>query len=165
MKLRQFAAAAAIAMAGTAAHALPANTLDLGVDPFTEPFAGLTSVAVLGGMTTTFTFELTTLSNLFGQLKQVSNDVTVTNITLAGKAPLSFSSSIVLPASDIGEFTFSNLSAGKYNLSFTATTNSIVAMYGGAVSVTPVPEAETYALALAGLGVVGLVAARRRKVQ
>lgn len=31
-------------------------------------------------------------------------------------------------------------------------------------SVTPVPEAETYALALAGLSVVGLAVARRRKV-
>jgi len=164
MKLRQFAAAAAIAMAGTAAHALPANTLDLGVDPFTEPFSAGTSLFVPGGVTTTFKFELTTLSNLFGQLKEIQNDVTVTNITLTGGTP-SFSSSIVFPASDIGQFTFSNLSAGKYDLSFTATTTSVFAVYAGAVSVTPVPEAETYALALAGLGVVGLVAARRRKAQ
>lgn len=36
------------------------------------------------------------------------------------------------------------------------------AAYSGELSVTPVPEPETYALLLAGLGVVGLVARRRR---
>lgn len=36
------------------------------------------------------------------------------------------------------------------------------ASYGGNVVLTPIPEPETYALMLAGLGVVGFMAARRR---
>lgn len=163
MKLRHIVLAAATALSAHVAHALPSNTTYLGVDPFTEPFAASTTMFVPAGVVSTFTFDLTTLSDLFGKLKQVSNDVTVTQISLSGGSLLS-PSLITLPASDVGTFSFSNLGAGSYSLAFTATTTSVVAMYSGAISVTPVPEAETYALALAGLGVVGLVAARRKRV-
>ncbi|MFX9665008.1 FxDxF family PEP-CTERM protein [Acinetobacter baumannii] len=36
------------------------------------------------------------------------------------------------------------------------------ALVSGALSVTPVPEPETYALLLAGLGLIGAAARRRR---
>jgi len=163
MKFRHIVLAAATALSAHAAYALPSNTSYLGVDPFTVAFAGGTFVSIPGGVTSEFTFDLTTLSDLFGTLKQVTNDVTVTQISLSGGTLMS-PSLISLPASDVGSFSFSNLGAGNYTLAFTATTTSMVAMYSGAVSVTPVPEAETYALALAGLGVVGLVAARRKRV-
>ncbi|NBD20644.1 PEP-CTERM sorting domain-containing protein [Aquabacterium fontiphilum] len=163
MKLRHIVLAAATALSAHVAHALPSNGTYLGIDPFTEPFAGGTSLFVEGGMTSTFTFDLSTLSDLFGKLKQIQNDVTVTKISLSGGS-LAIPALITLPASNTGTFSFTNLSAGQYSLAITATTTSVVAMYSGAISVTPVPEAETYALALAGLGVVGLVAARRKRV-
>ncbi len=53
------------------------------------------------------------------------------------------------------------LSAGAYTLTIGGNAGS-GASYGGNVVLTPVPEPETYALMLAGLGVVGFVAARRR---
>ena len=162
MQLRRLALAAVATLSVHAAHALPSNTIDLGVDPFTEPFAAGTSLYVPGGVESSFTFELTQMSNLYGQLKQVQNDVTVTSISLSGGSLLS-PSVISLPESDSGEFTFSYLSAGNYTLSFTAVTSSIFAMYSGAVTATPVPEAGSIALALAGLGVVGLVASRRKQ--
>lgn len=163
MQLRHLALAAAAALSVHAAHALPASSSYLGTDPFTEPFAGSTTMFMPGGITSTFTFDLTTLSGLYGQLIAVNNDVTITEISLSGGSLLS-PSVISLPESDSGEFWFSNLGAGSYSLSFTATTTSVVALYSGAVSVTPVPEAGSVALALAGLGVVGLVATRRKQV-
>lgn len=53
------------------------------------------------------------------------------------------------------------LAAGSYNLTVSGNAGS-GASYGGNVVLTPIPEPETYALMLAGLGVVGFVAARRR---
>lgn len=58
-------------------------------------------------------------------------------------------------------FSFSGLTAGNYSLNFLGTvTGPGMGAYGGLV--TAVPEPETYALMLAGLGIVGFVAARRR---
>ena len=51
---------------------------------------------------------------------------------------------------------------GAYNLRLSGTAGTGGASYGGNVVLTPIPEPETYALMLAGLGVVGFVAARRR---
>jgi hypothetical protein len=50
---------------------------------------------------------------------------------------------------------------GAYSLRISGNAGAS-ASYGGNVVLTPVPEPETYALMLAGLGVVGFVAARRR---
>jgi hypothetical protein len=56
-------------------------------------------------------------------------------------------------------FSFAGLSAGNYSLNLLGS-SSTGAAYGGILSA--VPEPETYALMLAGLGIVGFVAARRR---
>jgi len=53
------------------------------------------------------------------------------------------------------------LTPGNYSLTISGNAGS-GASYGGNVVLTPIPEPETYALMLAGLGVVGFVAARRR---
>jgi len=53
------------------------------------------------------------------------------------------------------------LNPGVYSLTISGNAGT-GASYGGNVVLTPIPEPETYALMLAGLGVVGFVAARRR---
>mgnify|MGYP000636163262 CR=1 FL=1 len=51
---------------------------------------------------------------------------------------------------------------GAYSLRLSGNAGTSGASYGGNLVLTPIPEPETYALMLAGLGVVGFVAARRR---
>ena len=61
---------------------------------------------------------------------------------------------------------FSGLTTpGNYRLNIDASrTNSTrAAGYGGTVSISPVPEPETYAMMLAGLGLLGFSARRRNK--
>lgn len=54
--------------------------------------------------------------------------------------------------------------AGNYYLSVFGITNGTQGgIYNGAISVTAVPEPESYAMFLAGLGVMGAIAVRRNK--
>ncbi len=57
-------------------------------------------------------------------------------------------------------FSFTGLTAGTYALTFQG---SGAGGYGGYYTVTAVPEPETYAMFLAGLGALGLIASRRRQ--
>lgn len=158
MKLRQFALAAALVVSG-AAHAAP-TILDLSTGSasfssaaasqdyqFTLPFG---STAGLGTVTAAFVFgtgyDISSVT--FGS----STQFVTTNTVAPG---VTF---------DLATLFSGPLAAGTYNFTVKGTSFG-GGQYTGNITVTPVPEAETYALALAGLGVVGLVAARRRKAQ
>lgn len=56
------------------------------------------------------------------------------------------------------------LSAGQYHLDMFGTLGARVGHYSVTLAAAPVPEPSTYALLLAGLGVVGFVARRRREM-
>jgi hypothetical protein len=58
-------------------------------------------------------------------------------------------------------FTFTGLSTGAYTLTLIGT-GAGFSGYGGSFTVSAVPEPSTYALLLAGIGMVGFVASRRR---
>jgi hypothetical protein len=59
----------------------------------------------------------------------------------------------------------SNLSGGDYYFKVAGTITTVDAVsYSGNLTVSAVPEAETYAMLLAGLGLVGFVARRRKAV-
>ncbi len=60
-------------------------------------------------------------------------------------------------------FTFSNLAAGSYEL-WTAGSVAGFNLIGAQFTVTQVPEPETFAMLLAGLGLVGGVARRQKMV-
>ncbi len=58
-----------------------------------------------------------------------------------------------------------NLSSGSYYFKVEGTvTTADAVIYSGNLTVTAVPEAETYAMLLAGLGLLGFVARRRKAV-
>ena len=57
---------------------------------------------------------------------------------------------------------FGQLGSGNYTVHITGVVQKNNTVYGGTVSASPAPEPETYAMLLAGLGVVGFVARRRR---
>ena len=59
---------------------------------------------------------------------------------------------------------FGYLAAGQYHFDFTGLiTGSTGGAYGAGVTLAPVPEPETYAMFLAGLGILGVVARRRNR--
>ncbi|MEK8085867.1 FxDxF family PEP-CTERM protein [Aquabacterium sp. A3] len=157
MQVRQLMVAAAAALALGSAHALPSLPTDLGTDPVGATVGGF---AVFNGLSTEYTFSLLSGTGIVGELFG-GGDITMTSIMLTGGAS---NISVFAPLPDSGMFSFGNLGAGDYTLTFTAASSSPFSFGGFTGSVTAVPEAETYALALAGLGVVGLVAARRKKV-
>ena len=111
------------------------------------------------GFFSTFDLRIEDMGSLF------KNPVTIKSVSVVGGT---YSQSL-FPATGVKSVTFSGLTAGNYTLTFDNTVRGFGGLVGKAstvvTAVTPVPEAETYALALAGLGVVGLVAARRRKAQ
>jgi hypothetical protein len=69
-------------------------------------------------------------------------------------------------AQDIWSIASGNLAEGSYYLMVSGTMLSDTsASFGGAVMLNPVPEPATYAMLLGGLGVLGLLARRRREGQ
>jgi hypothetical protein len=63
-------------------------------------------------------------------------------------------------------YSFTGLASGNYTLTFVGfATGTLGGSYGGAIlaQTAPIPEPETYALMLAGLGMVGFMAARRSR--
>lgn len=67
-------------------------------------------------------------------------------------------------AGGAGSYTFNLPTAGDYHIDITGTaTGASGGTYGVALSAAPVPEPETYAMLLAGLGVMGAIARRRKQ--
>ncbi len=154
MKARHFAAVA-LASAVASAHALPALTSNLGTNPSNAPVMG---VVFSGTATTNYYFDLTQQSKIIGSL--VGLGATMNSITLSGGT---LAAPVLASAPDSGSFSFLGLGVGTYTLAFNFSSPSFGAFSGGVSAVaTPVPEAQTFGLAFAGLAIAGLVVSRRR---
>jgi hypothetical protein len=151
MKLKHVVAAAAIAAAFSPAFA-DNQTIDMSSGQAT--FASTGTVLKSGD-------DVISFVNLAAGTYKFLLSLSAQNVSglqgTVGQQPLSMISS--------GKFSFGSLestASGNIALTLTGTAKS-GAVYTGEMTVTAVPEPETYALLLAGLGAVGFVA-RRRKV-
>ena len=168
MKLASMFAATAIAtVMSTNAFAL----VDLGPIPPTASFSN----TVVGSFSDTWQFTLGSPSVVAASLTNVQ--VTFGSLSVGGiedfaaslnGTPLLLStlSSSVPPITVTtqvlaGSTTFA---AGTYVLTVTGNViGGATASYGGNIVAAPVPEPESYAMLLAGLGVMGAIAVRRNK--
>lgn len=154
------ALAALVAASAAQAFSLPtaAGEGALGTNPSTSISANISPVDSVASYsfsllsTTPSVFSLALTFGGFGTL-----DLSSVSLAKAGGATTSFA-----PTSITGGF--SGLSAGSYTLTYNFTSSSAGLFVGSvATSTSPVPEADASLLALAGLGVVGGMALRRRK--
>ena len=134
---RSLIAAAAVLMAASGASAQTTSVFGITSGTFADPY----------------TFTLAGLSDVAGD----TNSLGITWFGVLLNAPsLNFSA---LDSNPDDGFSFTGLSAGTYSLTFLG---SGTGGYGGFYTVSAVPEPETYAMFLAGLGALGLMASRRR---
>ena len=167
MNFKSLVATAVIAVAGVT-NSFGATTL--------SPSASFAST-VAGNFTDSWTFNLGSASTVAASISNVAvsfgsfalGGITGFSALLNGVTPLNLSSftsnSGPVSASTQVLATSSNLPAGLFTLNVSGNAES-GASYGGSLSaatVSAVPEPETFAMLLAGLGMMGAIARRRNK--
>lgn len=165
MKLKPIVAAAALALASVSSFAVGS------LDPV-SPSASFSNT-VNGSFTDIWTFNLGTTSIVaasitnvaisfgnfsFGEIANFSALLNGTPLLLGGSSQTT--NGVTVATQVLAGST--TLPAGFYQLKVSGTTVGGQASYGGNIVATPVPEPETYAMLLAGLGVVGFLARRRQ---
>lgn len=153
MKLSQIVAASVAAFAISAASAAP-----IAYTP-----GSLVNYNLNAGSFVEYSFSIGQ-SDLLGETFTVFSTISLDLFKVGTPSALTPTDTyaFVTPIGAFQTFEFDNLVAGNYIAKIT--NNGPLGANGYfKATVTPVPEAESIALALAGLGVVGAVAARRRK--
>ncbi|WP_197047246.1 FxDxF family PEP-CTERM protein [Paucibacter sp. KBW04] len=168
MKLKTISAAAVLAVSSLAASA---TTIDLGLLDSSGPdtSSGLSAkFAVNASIADTWTFTLDKASLVsFGAQQSFSSlSSAIHNFSgvLVGYGPLNLTST----GTQANLSWSGSLLAGTYSVNITGLSVAKNTQYTSTLSATPapatpVPEPETYALLLAGLGVVGFMASRRKQ--
>jgi len=160
MQMKQVAFAAAVALASLSASAATSTFIDNGGVHELAEFGSnsFTSLATLD----IYNFTLgTAVTSLMSDVASVPvNPV----FALTGTISLWNDTTNTL----VGSYAFTDvttsfgaLTAGQYHYTVTAS-GPVGGSYSFGSYITPVPEPETYALMLAGLGVMGFVARRRK---
>lgn len=162
MKLKSLAAVAIIAVAGISNSF--ATNISLGPISSNASF----SSTVTGSFLDTFTFTLAKPSNVAASLTNVAltfgswtyNGITGLSASLNG-SPLFSSTSTSGPATVTVFAGVASLPAGGFSLTVQGNAGTGGGSYGGNIVAAPVPEPETFAMLLAGLGLMGVIGRRR----
>lgn len=160
MKLTHIALAIAMA-AGSASALAGTGPLDL-----SNGTAGFQNTPDAGSFTDVYTFSSLQPFSLSASVTSVVNgasNLDFSDISISGPGgSLAFIKTLGDPF-ELFTLQTGLLAAGTYSLTLMGMNSVLPASYGGNVSVSPVPEPESYALMLAGIGVIGFVAARRSR--
>ena len=160
MKLRHIAAAAVLVASGSAFAVGPGSLGTIDNTPIS-----ISDIVAPGIFQDVFSFTLADPGSLSGNAVAINfGKYNILGLTV--KLQDSSFAVIGTDSNPADGFTFSGLSAGKYALNVLgyATGKSGGFYSGGFIAETaPVPEPETYALLLAGLGMVGFMASRRKE--
>ena len=161
MKLTRLAAAAALVAASSSGFAITLTPLG----DLTRGTAAFANTPIAGTFTDTLSFTLTTASFLTGTVTSVvsgTQDVDFTSISVTGAGgPYAFTQIATDPFETWARSSV-QLAAGTYTLTLMGSNSASIGSYAGTLGVTPVPEAGTLAMMLAGLGMVGFMARRRQ---
>lgn len=127
--------------------------------------AGFVNTPPAGAFSDIYTFTLpvaTTLTGIVTSVVSGGQDIDFTTLTLTGPSgPLSFAQTNADPF-EIWTISTAVLSAGAYTLTLIGTNSAAIGTYSGNLAVAAIPEAGTYGMMLAGLGLVGFLVRRRR---
>ncbi len=157
MKLKSIVAASIVALTTLSSHA--ATTTDWGTHDLLESSLALSA----GGLVfDTYAFTLSAASTVASSITSIGTLAPATySLWNADNTPTAFSWNF----GGAPTVHTVNLAAGSYYYSvFANATGAAAYSINSAATVTAVPEPETYALLLAGLGVIGFVAKRRKSV-
>lgn len=165
MKLKSLAVAAAISLSlGTASAAGGSFVLTGGVGTFTG------AVAATGSFSDVWTFSLptdiTSGTAVVFSFQRATLDIDFSSVVLTGGPNAVNFAATKLEGDPIEtwELTLPSMFAGNYSLTLNGMkTGTQSVSYFGDVQVTPVPEPETYALALAALGLFAVGSRLNRK--
>lgn len=152
---KQSAVLAAVVLACSQANAMSTivgNTFADGVQSEVEAATAI----VKGSFFDTYSFSLTSAASVTTYLTNI-----LPSTALTGSFSLFSTTGLVASGSFTSPIT-ANLAAGDYSYFVAGSSGAKMGSYSLASTVAAVPEPETYALFLAGLGAIGFLAARRR---
>jgi hypothetical protein len=157
MNIKQMASAAVLLLASSASFAdaaAPGGNLGY-LTAYPAQFAAFDSLSVATLFSKVYDFSVTAGADVYGSVASVTNGVTFSKVLIDGvdTGPLLATN---------GGFGFDafDLSGGLHTLTVEGSYKAGFSIFTG--SVYAVPEPESVALLLAGLGVVGFVARRRQ---
>lgn len=160
-QLKLIAAAALLAASAMSAHAAD-QEFNIAPD-ITFSFAGVgtPSDSLLSGGTDVLTFTGLAAGWYSVELSFSGNYVNLTSASVNGEAPFS-----LVNGSKTSSALFEITSESPFKLALNGSlVNPALAKYSGQITVSAVPEPATYGMMLGGLGLMGLVARRRKQNQ